>query len=204
MRISPFLVALAAAASLDAHAQLAIETTEGGVPAYLPRGAFLGAYLNQGAVVPQGRLLWQVTLVQARNDALVGVFEGGGGFAVTHPVGFSVDAGRAFKMTSMYQHTVLIGLGYRATYANNFHWGFQVLSGPVFYGATYDSLPAERRWDGNVEGRVEFGLKVGEVTFGVSGGWAQPYNTLINSVAVQYVGGPMFGAFLDWRPLPKR
>ena len=89
MRILPFLVAAGAAASLPASAQFAIEPTPGGVPAYLPRGAFLATFVNQGAVVPQVRLLWQLTLVQTRNDALVGVFEGGGGFGLTHPEGVS-------------------------------------------------------------------------------------------------------------------
>ncbi len=202
MRIFPLLLALGAAASPSASAQLAIEPTPGGVPAYLPRGAFLGAYVNGDAVVPQARIFWQVTLVQTRNDALVGAFAAGGGFGLTHPIG--VSHGVPYTVTSLFEHTLLVGVAYRATYANNFHWGFHILTGPVFYGATYDSLPAERRFDGSVEGTVEFGVKVGEVTFGASGGWAQPYNALINSVVISYVGGPLFGIFLDWRPLPKR
>ncbi len=203
MRIVPLLLAAGAATSLGANAQLAVEPTQGGVPAYLPRGVFLGAYLNQGAFVPQARVFWQITLVQTRNDALVIVLGGGGGFGLTHPEGLS-GSGVPYTVTSLYEHTLLVGLAYRATYANNFHWGFHFLTGPVFYGATYDSLPSERRFDGSVEGTVEFGIKVGEVTFGASGGWAQPYNALINSVAVSYAGGPMFGVFLDWRPVPKR
>jgi len=202
MRILPLLLALGAATPHGASAQVAAEPAAG-VPAYLPRGAFLGAYVNQGAVVPQGRIFWQVTLVQTRNDALVAAFGGGGGFALTRPQGVS-RSGVPYTMESLYEHTLLVGLAYRATYANNFHWGFHFLTGPVFYGATYDTLPAESRWDGNVEGTLEIGIKVGEVTFGATGGWAQPYNTLIDSTVVSYVGGPMFGVFLDWRPLPKR
>ena len=129
MRILPILVAVGAAASLPANAQFAIEPTPGGVPAYLPRAVFLGTYVNQGAVVPQARLLWQLTFVQARNDALVGINEGGGGFGLTHPEGVS-GLLVPYRMTSFYEHTLLIGLGYRATYANNFHWGFQFLTGP--------------------------------------------------------------------------
>jgi len=131
------------------------------------------------------------------------VIGGGGGFGLNHPRGVS-NSGMPFTILSLYEHTLLVGIAYRATYVNNFHWGFHFLTGPVFYGATYDTLPAENRWDGNVEGTLEIGIKVGEVTFGATGGWAQPYNTLINSTVVSYVGGPMFGVFLDWRPLPKR
>src|SRR5688500_16615345 len=34
----------------------------GSTPFWLPRGAFLGTFVRQGAITPQARLQWQVTL----------------------------------------------------------------------------------------------------------------------------------------------
>src|SRR5260370_35681870 len=47
-------------------------------PAYLPRSAFVGTYVN-GAVTPQLRFQWELTLIQRRVPALVVVREVGGG-----------------------------------------------------------------------------------------------------------------------------
>lgn len=194
---------LASSASAQMYGTLG--DTAPGVPAWLPRGAFLGTYLANGAVTPQGRVQWQLTLIQMRNDAFVGVAEVGGGMAISRPSGDLGDV--SWRMLSFYQASAMIGLGYRATYRSNLHWGFHIMSGPMLYGATYDTGPGnddarEQAWAGIVEGRAQVGLRTGPVTFGVSGGWAQIYNQRVPELSAQYTGGAVFGIFLDWRPLP--
>ncbi|NOK39353.1 hypothetical protein HMI49_39900, partial [Corallococcus exercitus] len=48
-------------------------------PAWLPRGVFLGTQLNNGAVVPNVRVQWELTIFQDRKDAWIAILEGGVG-----------------------------------------------------------------------------------------------------------------------------
>jgi hypothetical protein len=184
--------------SLAAQAQPAPSTTQReSTPAWLPRGAFLGTYVRAGAVTPQVRAQWQLTLFQDRKDALVFVVEGGGGFAAALPD--TVVAGRAEPMDAFFQHTVMVGGAYRNQSPSGFHWGFQVTGGPLWYGAHLRNLPDERHMVGLVEGRVHLGYQVGRVAFGVSGGYGEPFSHSRRSLASQYLGGLLVGLFADWR-----
>lgn len=175
----------------------------GPVPVYLPRGAFAGAYAQEGALTPQLRIQWQATLIQMKNDAFVAFLEGGGGFGLSLPSNlrsFGVTGG----MNSLYQATVLVGLGYDAVYSSGWAWGFQVLTGPKWYGARFDDYEPEAGFGGTVEGRANIGINVGPVRLMASAGWAQLWVVPRTSIAAQFVGGPIFGVYVDWRPVERR
>jgi len=198
MRRLPLLCALL---PLAAAAQLGIPSAPG-APAYLPRAVFLGAYSNNTAFTPQLRVQWELTLLQTPHDAFVGIAEVGGGWGLGNlPRNVSLTGG---DMTYFYQHAFLAGVAYRATYPNGFHWGFHFATGPLAYGGNITDTGAERRLGMTVEGRVQFGIQAGPFVFGLSGGWAQLYDFPQDSLTAIFTGGPIGGAFLDWRPLPAR
>ncbi|HYH99930.1 hypothetical protein [Hyalangium sp.] len=169
----------------------------GQTPVWLPRGAFLGTYFRNGSVTPQARLQWQLTFFEKRKDALVVLLEGGGGWAAGLPE--TALEGYDAPMHSFYQHTVMAGVGYRYQDPEGLHWGFQVTGGPVWYGAHFRDLPAERLSAGLMEGRIHVGYRVGPVVLGVSGGYGEPFSYRRRSVARQFLGGALFGFFADWR-----
>jgi hypothetical protein len=135
------------------------------------------------------RLQWQLTLFEQRKDGLVLLAEGGVGWAAALP-----DAASAF-----YEHPLMVGVGYRNQDPEGFHWGFQVTGGPVWYGAHFRDLPAERATAGLMEGRIHVGYRVGPVVLGVSGGYGEPFSYRRRSVSPQFLGGALFGFFADWR-----
>jgi hypothetical protein len=169
----------------------------GGTPVWLPRGAFLGTYLRGGAVTPQARLQWQVTLFEQRKDSIVLLLEGGGDWAAVLPD--TALAGFDVPIHSLYEHTALFGVGYRNQDPEGLHWGFQVTGGPVWYGAHYRDLPAEHERAGLMEGRIHVGYRWGPVVAGVSAGYAEPFSYKRRSVARPFLGGAQFGFFADWR-----
>jgi hypothetical protein len=169
----------------------------GSTPVWLPRGAFLGTYLRNGAVTPQARLQWQVTLFEQRKDTFALLLEGGVGWAAALPD--TVLEGRDVPIHSLYEHPVLFGVGYRNQAPEGFHWGFQVTGGPVWYGAHFRDLPAERESAGLMEGRIHVGYRVGQVVLGMSAGYGEPFSFKRRSVARQFLGGAQFGFFADWR-----
>lgn len=169
----------------------------GQTPVWLPRGAFLGTFIRKGAVVPQARLQWQLTLFQQKKDGLVLLMEGGGGWAAGLP-DTAVEGFNA-PIHSLYEHTLMFGAGYRNQDPGGWHWGFQVTGGPVWYGAHYQDLPVEHDSAGLMEGRIHVGYRFGPVVLGVSGGYAEPFSYTRRSVARQFLGGAQFGFFADWR-----
>jgi hypothetical protein len=173
------------------------KTEARGVPWYVPRAAFAGVFYNV-TWTPQLRVAWEATLIQARNDALLAFLEAGGGYAVWMPSFFGSGSD---AMTLFYQHTALLGLGYQARYKGGFSWGFQVGTGPVFYGARIENAPRENVITGWVEGRVQVGWTVGKITCGLSGGYANLYNPARRGVqSGSFVGGVLGGLYMDWRP----
>lgn len=167
-------------------------------PAWLPRGALLGTSVRNGAVVPQARIQWQLTLFQDRRDALVFAVEGGVGFAAALPD--SAVEGANVPFSSFYAHTGMVGLGYRNQNPSGWHWGFQVVAGPVWYGANYEGFADEDRMGGLLEGRVHIGHKVSKtLVVGVAGGYAEPFSVSRRSVARDFLGGLLVGFFADWR-----
>lgn len=201
MRARTLFLSVAIASSAWAIPEL--EPTEGkpkaeaqGVPWYVPRAVFGGVIYNV-TWTPQLRVTWEATLIQARNDAFLAFFEGGGGYAVWMPsfFGAGTDA-----MTLFYQHTLMLGLGYQARYRNGLSWGFQVGTGPVFYGARIENAPRENVITGWVEGRVQLGWTVGKLTYGLSAGYANLYNPPRRVQSGSFVGGVLGGLYVDWRP----
>ncbi len=188
--LRPLLISLLFGLSPIAGAQpQASREAPAATPFWLPRGALLGTYVRAGAVTPQARLQWQFTLVRERTDGLVLLLEGGVGFAAARPEG----------MDAFYEHTLMIGGGYRNQQPSGLHWGFQVTGGPLWYGAHLSDLPDERYTAGLVEGRVHLGYQVGRVALGVSAGYGEPFNFRRRSVARQFLGGVLLGFFADWR-----
>lgn len=193
-----FLVfGLSTAAVAQPEEPSAAPRRSGGTPVWLPRGAFLGSYVRKGAVTPQARLQWQVTFFEKRKDALVLLLEGGGGWAARLPE--TALQGFDAPIASFYEHTLMLGVGYRNQAPEGLHWGFQVTAGPVWYGAHYRHLPHERQSAGLMEGRIHVGYRVGPAVLGVSGGYGEPFSFRRRSVSRQFLGGALFGFFADWR-----
>jgi hypothetical protein len=169
----------------------------GNTPIWLPRGAFFGTYLRHGAVTPQARLQWQLTVFEDRKDALALLVEGGLGYAVALP-GTAVP-GYDVPFDAFHANTIMMGVGYRNQDPGGWHWGFQVTGGPLWYGAQLGNLPDERYLAGLVEGRVHVGYQFGPIVLGVSGGYGEPFSYPRRSVAGLYAGGVLLGFFADWR-----
>ncbi|WP_164000900.1 hypothetical protein [Pyxidicoccus caerfyrddinensis] len=167
-------------------------------PAWLPRGVFLGTTVRQGAVTPRVKVQWQLTFFQDRNDAFALLLEGGLGWAAAFP---DPEAGAPqTQLGSYYEHTALVGVGYRNQRTGGAHWGFQVTGGPVFYGAHFDGgAPADHRTTGILEGRIHLGYQWGATGVGAAVGYSEPFGLKKRSLGRYFVGGPMFGLFMDWR-----
>jgi hypothetical protein len=194
----PLFVLLALALSPSAFAQgEGVTRHQSPTPPWLPRGAFLGTYVRNGAVVPQARIQWQLTLFQDRRDALIFVVEGGLGRSLAVPDSAVEGANVPFRY--FYAHPAMAGLGYRNQNPSGWHWGFQVVAGPVWYGARYQGFADEDRMGGLLEGRVHVGYQVGKVALGLGVGYAEPFSVSRRSVARDYLGGLLVGFFADWR-----
>jgi hypothetical protein len=167
------------------------------LPPYLPRSAFVGSWLNSGALTAQVRLQWELTLVQERVDAFVLLFQGGGGYGLVLPQ--NLGPARTSAMMSLYQHTLLAGLAFRADRPSGFHWGFQAATGPLFYGARFTDLPSESGVAGLVEGRADVGWKYGSIVYGISFGYGSLYQQPTRLESGSFLGGILFGLFADAR-----
>lgn len=188
---------LSTAAMAQSGDSPAVPRRSGQTPVWLPRGAFLGTYVRGGAITPQARLQWELTFFEKKKDALVLLLEGGVGWAAGLPE--TAVEGFDAPIASFYEHTAMVGVGYRNQSPEGFHWGFQVTAGPVWYGAHFRDLPHEMERAGLMEGRVQLGYRFDSVVLGVSGGYGEPFSYRRRSVSRQFVGGALFGFFADWR-----
>ncbi|RKH06145.1 hypothetical protein D7V97_23025, partial [Corallococcus sp. CA053C] len=103
-------------------------------------------------------------------------------------------------VSSYYEHTAQVGFGYRNHLPGLAHWGFQVTSGPTFYGAHFANLLApDRRIAGTVQGRVQVGYQLRDLGLGIALGYAEPFGLKKRSFARDFVGGVNLGFFADWR-----
>ncbi|GMU01616.1 hypothetical protein KH5H1_57360 [Corallococcus caeni] len=167
-------------------------------PAWLPRGVFLGTQLNNGAVIPNVRVQWELTLFQDRKDAWIAILEGGVGWAASLPD--TALEGFFLPVSSYYEHTVQAGFGYRNHLPGKAHWGFQVTAGPTFYGAHFTTQPPDRRTAGTVQGRLQIGYQLErDVGVGLALGYSEPFGLKNRSFARDFVGGVNLGFFADWR-----
>lgn len=192
------LLLLALCASAPAAAQLARrEQRVSPTPAWLPRAVYLGTYVAGGAVTPQLRAQWELTLIQERIDAFVLLFEVGGGYALERPS--NAGPGGNLPLKQLYEHPALAGFGYRGSWPSGWHAGAHVLAGPMVYGAKYALLPPEQRTAGLVDGRLQLGHSVGPLVLGAALGYGEAFGVSRRSNALQYLGGVSFGLFADWR-----
>ena len=167
-------------------------------PAWLPRGVLLGTTVREGVVTPRVRVQWQFTFYQERKDAFALLVEGGLGWALTKPD--RVAGEPQTQLGSFYEHSAQLGVGYRTHLPDSVHWGFQVTGGPVFYGAHFDGgAPPDHRTAGIVEGRFHLGYQWGTTAVGATIGYGEGFNLKRRSLGRYFVGGPMFGLFVDWR-----
>ncbi|MBJ6762751.1 hypothetical protein JGU66_18455 [Myxococcaceae bacterium JPH2] len=194
-----FSLALSSVAMAQEEASASkLETHQSPTPFWLPRNVFIGTTFRNGAVTPQLRLQWEPTLFQDRHDAWVAILEGGVAWAASLPD--TAVEGYDVPVSSYYEHTVQAGFGYRNHRdSGGLHWGFQVSGGPVFYGAHFTNVPADKRVAGIVSGRVQVGYQWDAVGLGVAVGYSEPFMLKRRSVARDFVGGPMVGFFADWR-----
>jgi hypothetical protein len=169
---------------------------ESPTPVYLPRAATAGALLGDRLVVPQVRLLWELPIWFGRNDVALLTLEGGGGYGVVMPALWG--PGRTYRMTFLYEHPILLGAGYRATYPEGWHWGLQLGTGPLFFGGRIENLPTENRVVGTVEGRVLFGYRFGALTYALSVGYHQPWEPALRSNVAVVLGGWAVALQAEW------
>ncbi len=162
------------------------------VPWFVPRTLTLGVFINPPMVSPHVRLGWEAAILsQPRND-LIWLFQlgTGGGLGVPAP------------MVTHWQHTVLAGFGYRSDHAV-LHWGFHVVSGPLWYLANYrpgSFNQFESRVVGYIEGHVQLGIRLApHFRLAVYFGYASPFTFNQRFPGNTYVGGVDTGVVLDWR-----
>ena len=162
------------------------------VPWFVPRSLTLGLFINPPMVAPHVRLTWEAAIIsQPRND-LIWLFS----------LGSAIGVGMQSPMTAHYQHVVLAGFGYRSD-RELLHWGFHIVSGPVWYRAGY--LPGaffkfESRVLGYLEGRAQLGLRITpKLKLAVYFGYASPFFFTPQFPGNTFVGGFDTGLVLDWR-----
>ena len=162
------------------------------VPWFVPRQASLGLFINSGAVSPNVRLGWEISVLEQPRNDLVIVLDVGSSTSLALPLG----------LRALYQHVAVVGVGYRSN-REVLHWGFQLTAGAVWYRAAFDPRTPylfENRVLSYSEGRVQLGARLKE-HFIVAGyvGYAAPWSIAPRFPANIYVGGPVAGLVVDWR-----
>lgn len=169
-------------------------------PPWLPRGAFVGTYIQKGAVVPEVRLHWQLLFYQGRRDTLGLYLEPMAAFAAVKPD--TVVEGATVPMTQLQLYSLQFAVGYTARREGGLEWGFQLGTGPAWFRARFEggTKDEESYWVGLLDGRLRLGYRVGgKVGVGVAVGYGDPYNYKRASLARPYVGGLQLGLYADWR-----
>jgi hypothetical protein len=102
-------------------------------------------------------------------------------------------------MTRLYQLTTLAGIGVRADESGGWHWGAQIATGPLFYGARYNDMTSEDAVWPMVEARAQVGLRLGSSVYGLFFGYTLPYPGQNETRTTPFIGGWMLGLFADRR-----
>lgn len=162
------------------------------VPWYVPRSLSLGVFVNSPVASPHFRLAWEGALISQPRNVLIWTFTAGS----------AIGLGVVKPMTEHYQHAFLLGVGYRSDYTL-FHWGFHVVTGPLWYRAAYlpNSLYGfESRVLPYIEGRLQIGLRLsGPWKLAAYFGFASPFVFNPRFPGNTFVGGFDGGLVLDWR-----
>ncbi|MFY0522003.1 hypothetical protein ACN28I_01930 [Archangium gephyra] len=169
------------------------------VSPWLPRGAFLGTSIRDGAVVPQARLQWQLVFFQSRSDTLGVLIEPLASFALLKPD--TVVEDENVPMRSLQLYSLILAVGYTSRRGPGLEWGFQIGTGPAWFHARFrnGAKAEESYWVGLLDGRARIGYRFSSVSLGVSVGYGDPYNYRRSSLARPYVGGLQLGLYADWR-----
>lgn len=187
-----FALALASALAVDLSGPDVSTREPHPVPWYLPRTASVGLFINNSAVTIDARLAWEFGVIEQPRNHLVILVQLGTGTAIATPKGIQ----------ALYQHVGLLGFGYRST-RELFHWGFSVMTGPLWYRAAYApgaGFGFESRWLTYSEVTGQIGLRLARnLVVGIYGGYAAPWDVSNRFPASLYTGGPTFGFFADWR-----
>ncbi|HZH15268.1 MAG TPA: hypothetical protein VE057_13025 [Archangium sp.] len=172
---------------------------ESPVSPWLPRGAFLGTSIRDGAVVPQARLQWQLVFFQGRSDTLGVLIEPLASFALLKPD--TVVEDEDVLMRSLQLYSLMFAVGYTSRRGPGLEWGFQLGTGPAWFHARFRNGPKEEEsyWVGLLDGRARIGYRFSSVSLGLSVGYGDPYNYRRSSLARPYVGGLQLGFYADWR-----
>ena len=172
---------------------------ESPTPAWLPRSAFLGTFIRNGAIVPEARVQWQILFFQGRSDVLALIIEPTAAAALVRPD--TVVEGDNVPLTSLQFYSLQVGVGYRSRRPSGLEWGFQLGTGPAWYGARFRGGGKDREsyFVGLLDGRAQLGYRFGSLSLGVAVGYGDPYNYRRTSLARPYVGGPQVGLYADWR-----
>lgn len=166
-------------------------------PWYLPRQLTLAGVLGR-TTTPQLRLGWEWTFIQEREDALMGVLEGGGGTSLSTPD--QPDLNEGVPAISWFSYTtVQAGLGYRDVFAQDWAWGFKLIAGPAWARARSPGLADDHQLIGLVEGRLELGHYFGPVQVGLTGGVQEVMGHPAREYASYGAGGLVLGIFTNWR-----
>ncbi len=163
------------------------------VPFYVPRTASVGFFFNPPNAVSLGvRIAWEVGVIEQPRNHLVILLQLGTATAISLPVG----------MKALYQHVAMLGFGYRST-RELFHWGFTIMTGPLWYRAAYrPDYPYnfESRFVTYSEATAQAGLKLAKhLVVGIYAGYGAPWDMSTRFPASFYTGGFTAGVFADWR-----
>jgi hypothetical protein len=191
-----FTLCLCAAASAQTRPT---PPPESPTPAWLPRAAFLGTYLRNGAVVPEARVQWQLPFFRGRLDSLSLVIEPTAALAAAFPA--SLVENEDVRLTSLRLYSLMLGVGYVSRRESGLEWGFQFGTGPAWYSARFTggSKDRESYFIGLLGGRAQVGYRFGPISLGVAVGYSDPYNHKRTSLARGHVGGLQLGLYADWR-----
>jgi hypothetical protein len=185
--------------SAVASAQTRPTPLESSTPAWLPRAAFLGTYIRNGAIAPEARVQWQLPFYRGRRDSLSLLIEPTAAIAVDFPD--TVIEGEEVPLTSLQLYALVLGVGYSSRRESGLEWGFQLGTGPAWYSARFTGgdKDQESYLVGLLDGRAQVGYRFGSISLGVSVGYSDPYNYKRSSLARKHVGGLQLGLYADWR-----
>jgi hypothetical protein len=163
------------------------------VPPFVPRAISFGILINSPMVTPNVRLDWNIDLYASSTHNFFALGTVGSGFGAALPVG----------MTAHYQHTLMVGFGYRNA-TRVIHWGFQFGVGPVWYRAFFaptQPYASENKVLGYAEGRLQAGYQLApHLLLGVYFGFGSPWtvDTTGRYPGNIYIGGLAPGLYLEW------